>query len=70
MTTNPVFNKCYETRCFEWFHTTKPTDEHLVLDNAVPNEKAWVILTCQVHDPGYCAGPGYGTGGYAQGHDA
>eukprot|EP00972_Heterocapsa_arctica_P055040 8116502-Heterocapsa_arctica.AAC.1 len=39
MTENPVFSNCYETRCLEWFHTTRPTDEHLVPDNALPNDR-------------------------------
>eukprot|EP00972_Heterocapsa_arctica_P048308 7123799-Heterocapsa_arctica.AAC.1 len=33
MNANPVFNRCYSTRCLEWFGVVRPTDEHLVPDN-------------------------------------
>eukprot|EP00972_Heterocapsa_arctica_P007204 1050950-Heterocapsa_arctica.AAC.1 len=39
MMNNPVFRRCYEIRCLEWFHTIQITDEHVVPDNVLPNER-------------------------------
>eukprot|EP00972_Heterocapsa_arctica_P081849 12061876-Heterocapsa_arctica.AAC.1 len=39
MMNNPVFRRCYEVRCIEWFHTNHVTDEHVVPDNALTNER-------------------------------
>eukprot|EP00972_Heterocapsa_arctica_P103726 15287162-Heterocapsa_arctica.AAC.1 len=39
MTENLLYDLAYKTRCFQGFHTTTPTDEHLVPDNILTNER-------------------------------
>eukprot|EP00972_Heterocapsa_arctica_P085797 12643884-Heterocapsa_arctica.AAC.1 len=39
LNTNPLFAECCRVRCMQWWGTTKPTDEHVVADNILSNQR-------------------------------
>eukprot|EP00972_Heterocapsa_arctica_P014449 2125475-Heterocapsa_arctica.AAC.1 len=38
MNINPALRDAVSVRCLEWFHTSHPTDEHMVPDNPSVNK--------------------------------